>query len=512
MEAYRDEGGSDDYPASRDILNTMLTHLSSPPMMTCAQDVLEEWITTAGRELQRQLMQDQLDARARAEPRRPVLTGADQVTRRRSEPGLRRQLATTVGTVEVERIAYRAPNSSNLYPADAILALPRARYSHPLQRLIALEAARGAVRAASDTVAERTGVRLGTRQIIDCAERAACDILSFYQDQVAAAPSKDPADLLVLSMDATGVKMIAKDLREATRAAAKAAAEQEAGTAAGQAPSAQLSRKDRAGRKRMATVTALYDTTPSPREACDILPSTRAEREARTPGPVARNRRLDASLERTTPDMVAALFDAAHERDPGHHRRWIALVDGANHQLDRLHAEAELRGIHLEIVVDFVHVLEYLWRAADELHPTKPARTAWVADTARQILGGASARVVTDIQAALRATSDKPQQYPATERAITYLTAKEPYLHYHLALALGWPIATGVIEGSCRFLVKDRLDVTGARWSLDGAGAILLLRAVIDNGDFDAYWRYHTQQEYQRTHAIRYQDQFDLAA
>jgi hypothetical protein len=65
---------------------------------------------------------------------------------------------------------------------------------------------------------------------------------------------------------------------------------------------------------------------------------------------------------------------------------------------------------------------------------------------------------------------------------------------------------------SCRFLVKDRLDVTGARWSLDGAGAILLLRAVINNGDFDAYWHYHLQQEYQRTHAVLYHDQLDLAA
>jgi hypothetical protein len=214
MEAYRNEDGDiDDYARSRDILNSMLTHLSSPPMMTCSQDVLEEWIGTAGRELQRQLMQDQLDARARAETRRPILTGADQVTRRRAEPGHRRQLATTVGTVEVERIAYRAPQSRNLYPADAILALPEARYSHPLQRLVAREAARGALRQAADTVAEHTGVRLGTRQIIDCAERAACDILPFYQDQTVCEASKDPGELLVLSLDATGVKMIERDLR-----------------------------------------------------------------------------------------------------------------------------------------------------------------------------------------------------------------------------------------------------------------------------------------------------------
>jgi hypothetical protein len=61
-------------------------------------------------------------------------------------------------------------------------------------------------------------------------------------------------------------------------------------------------------------------------------------------------------------------------------------------------------------------------------------------------------------------------------------------------------------------IVKDRLAVTGARWSLTGAEAVLLLRAVITNGDFDAYWRFHLQREHQRTHTSRYQDQYDLAA
>ena len=67
----------------------------------------------------------------------------------------------------------------------------------------------------------------------------------------------------------------------------------------------------------------------------------------------------------------------------------------------------------------------------------------------------------------------------------TYLTNKAPYLDYPTALAKGWPIATGVIEGACRHLVKDRMDLTGARWGLDGAEAILKLRALRSNGDFD---------------------------
>ena len=95
------------------------------------------------------------------------------------------------------------------------------------------------------------------------------------------------------------------------------------------------------------------------------------------------------------------------------------------------------------------------------------------------------------------------QRKPADEAA-AYLTNKAPYLDYPTALAQGWPIATGIVEGACRHLIKDRLDITGARWGLTGAEAILKLRALMANGDFDAYWRYHLDQERHHVHESRY--------
>jgi hypothetical protein len=79
-------------------------------------------------------------------------------------------------------------------------------------------------------------------------------------------------------------------------------------------------------------------------------------------------------------------------------------------------------------------------------------------------------------------------------------------------IAAGWPIATGVIEGACRHLIGDRLDITGARWGLDGAEAILTLRAVISNGDFDEYWRFHLAREHQRLYPGTAQSQYMLGA
>ncbi|MGI5135415.1 hypothetical protein [Streptomyces sp. CA-106110] len=98
------------------------------------------------------------------------------------------------------------------------------------------------------------------------------------------------------------------------------------------------------------------------------------------------------------------------------------------------------------------------------------------------------------------------------EECVRYLANKEPYLGYAQALEQGWPIATGVVEGACRRLIADRFDITGSRWSVEGAEALLLLRAVIINGDFEEYWLHHIEQEHLRTRQARHQDGYALTA
>ena len=102
-----------------------------------------------------------------------------------------------------------------------------------------------------------------------------------------------------------------------------------------------------------------------------------------------------------------------------------------------------------------------------------------------KILEGKAAQVAAGIRRRATTFGYSPAEREGADACAGYLTAKKPYLDYATALAKGWPIATGVIEGACRHLVKDRMDITGARWGLDGAEAILKLRALIANGDFD---------------------------
>lgn len=128
------------------------------------------------------------------------------------------------------------------------------------------------------------------------------------------------------------------------------------------------------------------------------------------------------------------------------------------------------------------------------------------------VLAGASARVAAEITAEADAAGLTAAQRTGADACVRYLTGKQGFLRYDQALAAGWPIATGVIEGACRHLIGDRLDITGARWGLEGAEAVLTLRAVISNGDFEEYWRFHLAREHQRLYPGRTRGEHALRA
>ena len=105
------------------------------------------------------------------------------------------------------------------------------------------------------------------------------------------------------------------------------------------------------------------------------------------------------------------------------------------------------------------------------------------------VLAGDSGRAAAAITA--EAAGLEGSRRSGAEACVRYLENKREFLRYDQALDAGWPIATGVIEGACRHLIADRLNLGGCRWGLDGAEAILTVRAVIANGDFEEYWRFH---------------------
>ena len=150
-----------------------------------------------------------------------------------------------------------------------------------------------------------------------------------------------------------------------------------------------------------------------------------------------------------------------------------------------------------------MHVIEYCWKAAwTFFEPGDPDAADWVAGRATAVLDGKATQVATGIRRRATTYSYSQTERKGADTCAAYLDAKAPYLDYPAALANGWPIATGIIEGACRHIIKDRFDITGARWSLGGAEAILKLRALHANGDFSQYWPWHLRRERQRIYGL----------
>jgi len=481
------------FSTSRDRFDQVCGFLGDQEAASLTHSELEARLSVDLRELVRLLYQDHLDLRAAREQRRSVVDAGGS-RRGRVEAGHVRPLQTVFGQVEVTRLAYRRRGQANLYPADAALNLPRELASHGLRELSAVESSRGSFEEASDAIARTTGVRLGKRQLEQLAARAAADFEAFYTDSSRSQATATEGDLLVLSADGKGIVMRPDALRPAT---AKAAGQATAKLAT------RLSRGEKRNRKRMAEVGAVYDLTPTVRTPTDII--GRGDDPPRPVAPKACNKWLTASVVDTAATVIGSIFDEAQRRDPTGQRTWVALVDGAKHQIDRIHAEAAARHVQVTIVCDFIHVLEYLWSAAWSFHAEgDPAAEKWVAAKALAVLNGQASTVAAAIRRKATTLGLQPQTRRGADRCADYLLAKRDYLNYPQALAQGWPIATGIIEGACRHLVKDRLDLTGARWGLHGAEAILKLRALRSNSDFDQYLRFHLNQERNRVHKTRY--------
>jgi hypothetical protein len=455
---------------------------------------LETYMKTEGFELLRLLLQDHLDLRATKEVRLSEVTDASGSNRPFAELNHARTLSTIVGTVRVGRLAYRRKGHENLHVADAALNLPAERYSHGLRELTAIESARGSFEEAGAAIERSCGQRVPKRQLEALAQAAAKDVDAFYD--AAARPVAHETEVVVLSADGKGIVMRHDALRPATaRAAARSTPKIKS----------RLSKGEKKDRKRMAELGTVYSVVPVPRTPSEVM--ARSEDGQAKQAPKAKDKWLTASVVEDASVVIASLFDEAARRDPTRRCDWVALLDGNNHQIDRINAEAKARGIEVPIVVDFIHVLEYLWKSGwSFFEEGDEAAEAFVAEKALAVLEGNASSVAAAIRRKATMLGLDPQKRKNADLCADYLLAKAPYLDYPTALEKGWPIATGVIEGACRHLVKDRLDLTGARWGLEGAEAVMKLRALRSNGDWESYWSFHLSEERQRVHNSRYLD------
>ena len=476
---------------------TMKGALTSGKFQGKTEADVQRWLAVEQQELMRRLLQSHMTLRGQAQAVGPVV-GADGVARAHLRLEKSRKLETVFGTVEVERTGHSGRGLSTLYPVDASLNLPQTRYSLELDRQLAKAATRLSFDGALEMLGGLTGAHVPKRQAEEAVRRAARDFDAFYSGTEL--DSDGPSSgLLVLTFDQKGVVLRKEDLTEATRKAAESSRHK---------MDTRLSQGEKRGRKRMASVAAVYTVAPYPRTAQDVIAGLRHIRDA-TPKPRPRpeNKRVWASLTRSLKDVIADAFDEACARDPDRSKRWLVLVDGDKKLSRWVRAEARRRGVEVTLVLDFIHALEYLWKAAHVFFERgTPEIEAWVLERLERMLEGRTGHVVAGMtrMATVRGLSKKERK--PVDKAAKYLLkrVRSGMMRYDDLLAIGAPIATGVIEGACRHLINDRMDLTGARWRLPTAEAVLRLRSILSSGDFDEYWRFHEQEEARRNHASRY--------
>jgi hypothetical protein len=472
----------------------LVTALQGPETMKLKHSEVARFINGNGRELLRQLFQAHLKQRALEEAPRTGVEAADgtNLTHVRSRT---RTLMTTFGEVEVERLTYGARGRECLAPMDASLNLPPERYSHLVRRHVAEAACEQSFDAAQKRFEDAFGGKIPKRQMLELAHRAAQDFEAFYEAQPTTTATT--ADLLVLSFDQKGVVMRKESLREATR---------KAGEVRKHKLDKRISKGEKKNQRRMSQVATVYDLARFPRTAQSVAYDLKPEPGVvRAPKPRPVNKRLWASLERSPVEVILEGFQEALRRDPEKKRRWVVLVDGNADQIDTVKRCAARLDVEITIVLDVIHVLQYLWAAGLSFHDEgTPALEEWVTTRLYRLLDGPCSDVAAGIRRSATKRGLSAEKRAAADKCADYILNHAPYLRFSSYLSEGLPIATGVIEGACRHLVRDRMEVTGARWSLDGAEAILKLRSLRSSGDFDDYWVFHLEREHQRHHQTRY--------
>jgi hypothetical protein len=466
---------------------------------------LETFIETEGRELLRLLLQGHVNSRGPGDVGTRV-EGADDISRTHKKLG-DRQIKSIFGPIELLRMGYGYRNTTSLFPKDMDLNAPENSHSHELQRRVALEVVKGSFENGAESILETTGQSIPKQQVERISVSSAQDFDAFYQAKASEEnPEKaESAALVVLTTDGKGIVMHKEDLRPETRKKAETGEKKMEN---------RLSPGEKKNSKRMASVASVYNINRfirSPEdfknELASVKPPETAAPPAPRPKPLAK--RVWASVEKSQEAVISEIFEEGLRRDQskGKDKTWVALVDGAPSQIKRIQVEAESRGIQVTIICDIIHVVEYLWKAAWVFFDKGDKEAeAWVSERFLSILQGKSSAVA----AAIRRTATKRKLSNSTRKAADtcsdYLLNKAPYLKYNEYLSQGFPIATGIIEGTCRYLVKDRMDITGARWRITGAEAVLKLRSLKASGDFQEYWKFHEIQELIRNHSLKYKN------
>ena len=379
------------------------------------------------------------------------------------------------GKLRVARHYFTAPGLAGCCPLDAALSLPDHCYSDLLRDWASYGSTDAAYRENQAALARILGLTMSVQALETVTATAAADVSAFYQQPTDLAMPIPLGTILVVQADGKGVPMVQPPP---------------------ETPPLRLGKGQKRTKKKEAIVTALYTIAPYVRTAQDVVAALlheerRADHPTR-PTPVRKEVRATLNGKAAA---CASLQARAAQRDHGRITARVALTDGAESLQQQMLTHFPTH----TLILDIIHASEYLWETATALWgETSAGRTLWVRTKLEQLLLGQTAAVITALERDASDPTRTDGQRSALNRTIGYYQRNLAYMCYDAYLAQGWPIGTGVVEGACAHLVKDRMEQAGMRWTQDGAQAVLDLRAVRLNGDWEAYWQFHRAQQHHR--------------
>ena len=401
-----------------------------------------------------------------------------------------RPYQSVFGSFDLERVVYGTRESQRIefVPLDARLGLPLGKFSYLLQDWDQALAVEGPYLQVNQVLARILGLEQPMASLEQMTRTLATAVHDYRATQPPA-PVVSGEQLLVLSADGKGIP-----IRKPAAAPAISAHDHQRGP--------------KPERKKMALVGAVYQIDPYPRtphavvEALFHDPAAAAPVRATGPRPTPQHKRLRASLNRQEDTLPVRAADEifpwlaaeAQQRDPMHQRPWVVLMDGQPGLWEEM---TQVLGDtpHVEIL-DLLHATGYLWEAVHLFHP--PGSEVALQLMKLLVLGllsGVGAALIPWLTEQAESIGLTAAHRERLDQISQYFHHNHARLHYDQYLAAGYPIASGVIEGACRHVIKDRLERAGMHWTVPGAQALLQLRCVALNGDWEAFMNYYIDQE-----------------
>lgn len=404
-----------------------------------------------------------------------------------------RNYHSVFGKVQIDRKRYYSRDCAPIYFLDQQLGLPASNYSYLLQDWLGQSSSERTFESSCKMLNKVLGMELKGMQSHRICEQLAETGSTFYKDKQIIFDT-EPEEFACSSFDGKGIPIRADE------------AEREVESSA-----VRLSKGQKRDTKKEVTVSVNYQSRARIRSSQEVIDSFFGQKDKTNPekdkpsGAKKPKKHLRAFLSDQKKGVaygMKQLVKTATANQP-----LLVLIDGAKGLEKKVTKIAKELGVEDRIeakILDFVHVSEYVWKAANAfLGEKNPLRVEWVKSMSKQLLEGEVEGVIKYLKKCLKKKTPSGKSLTKSvketiQKTITYFENHKKMMAYHIYLSRGMPIATGVVESACGYYVQQRFDTNGMHWSKQGAQDLLDLRAINLNEDWDQMMKEHVENEQDR--------------